>query len=530
MTPRTSAELEAFGPYPVGVQTIENFIDTSRPTPPNGTYAGTTHRKLVTEVWYPAQMWGRNADVDASGAPYPVVIHSHGLRGVRTGEQYIAEHLASRGYVVVAPDYPLSNLFAPGGPTRADLPNQPGDWSFVLDSILASAEFGASVDPTRVGASGFSLGGLTTLLATYHRDLRDPRIRAALAMAAPGGCMFTPTFFQTTPTPLLLLHGDSDVLAPIRYNAKRSYHFAGPPKQLVRLRNGSHSGFSGFALGFDQSQHFDAIGCTGLADIFDDFDPANPFPGLGGVEVGIHPNPSRCRKPCSDPVPADPAMLAAQHHYLTKIVTAGFLDGELRDDAAARCYLQRSLRREYPDDVRVRTRSGRRLPFFSSGVLGFASPGRCGEVAPLPFPELGAQHVAQELAGRIARQLVAHDQTARSLIARQARLARSLDRLECGAPRRRIAAGVAIEHHERNRRLAAHVIGSADHAGVAHAGERRYSFYFIEFPNPPMALPLPRAGIKLTQYRPRSPLPSYVEFSYLEPWGRTVWHDASSRS
>jgi hypothetical protein len=50
-------------------------------------------------------------------------------------------------------------------------------------------------------------------------------------------------------------------------------------------------------------------------------------------------------------------MSLEDHHELTNIVAAAFFDGVFRDDAAARCYLRRSLRRENPNDVRVRTRS-----------------------------------------------------------------------------------------------------------------------------------------------------------------------------
>ena len=52
---------------------------------------------------------------------------------------------------------------------------------------------------------------------------------------------------MTLATPLLLLYGGSDFFAPLRANGKRAYSLAGRPKQLVTLRNGSHTGFGGFA-------------------------------------------------------------------------------------------------------------------------------------------------------------------------------------------------------------------------------------------------------------------------------------------
>lgn len=44
--------------------------------------------------------------------------------------------LASHGYTVVAVDYPLTNFFAPGKPKLSDVVNQPGDVSFLIDTML----------------------------------------------------------------------------------------------------------------------------------------------------------------------------------------------------------------------------------------------------------------------------------------------------------------------------------------------------------------------------------------------------------
>jgi predicted dienelactone hydrolase len=352
---RASWEFAVDGPYPVGVRTV-TFVDTSRPTAPNGDFPGAPERTLVTEIWYPALGSGRDVPVDAVAAPYPVVIHSHGFLDSRAGEAFVSQHLASRGYIVAATDYPLSHGGAPGGATVSDVHNQPGDWSFILDQILA--EFGEAADSERIGASGLSLGGLTTLLVTYHRDLRDPRIRAALPMAGPG-CFFTRRFFRTTEVPLLVLHGDSDLIVPVRENGRRGYRRAPAPKFLVQLRNGSHTGFSGFATLFDQSQHFDGIGCTALVGDSGIYDPNdNPFEELGGKSEGILLDMSRCPLPCEEGVPDGPSMGAVRHHELTRIVASAFFDAYLRGDDTARCFLRHTLRREN-GDVSVRSRGSR---------------------------------------------------------------------------------------------------------------------------------------------------------------------------
>jgi predicted dienelactone hydrolase len=352
---RGSWEFAVDGPYPVGVRTV-TFVDTSRPTAPNGDFPGAPDRTLVTEIWYPASQTGRDVPVDTTGSPYPVVIHSHGFLDSRVGEAFVSQHLASRGYIVAATDYPLSHGAAPGGATVSDVHNQPGDWSFVLDGVLS--ELGDAADSGRIGASGLSLGGLTTFLVTYHRDLRDPRIRAALPMAAPG-CLFTRRFFRTSEVPLLILHGDSDLIVPFRGNGRRGYRRAFRPKFLVQLRDGSHTGFSGFATMFDPSQHFDGIGCAALGGDSGLFDPnANPFEALGGRSEGILPDGGHCPLPCQGAVPDGPSMGALRHHELTRMVATAFFDAYLKGDDTARCFLRHTLRREN-DDVLVRSRGSR---------------------------------------------------------------------------------------------------------------------------------------------------------------------------
>jgi len=72
------------GPFAVASRDY-TFVDPSRPNPTDR-----APRTLVTTVWFPA---------DAPG-PHPLVLYSHGFLGNRFGGRYLAEYLASRGYVV----------------------------------------------------------------------------------------------------------------------------------------------------------------------------------------------------------------------------------------------------------------------------------------------------------------------------------------------------------------------------------------------------------------------------------------------
>jgi len=347
----TLAELSAPGPYAVTRRTV-TLVDTSRPTMPNDEYPGAPTRRLVTELWHPSS---------PGGALLPVVVHSHGYLDNRVGEAYLTEHLASHGYVVAAPDYPLSNGGAPGGATVLDVPRQPGDWRFVLDAVLAmgadpeSPLFGA-VDGERVGATGLSLGGLTTLLVTYHKELRDPRIDAAVSLAGLA-CPFTPKFYKTTKAPVLLLHGDGDLLVTWKDNARKAFR-QGTNRVLMTLHDASHTGFSGFATVFDQAQHHDRIGCSAINAALDPDDVAGGglTTALGGKAVGISPRLDACGLPCDGTVEmVEPPMTAVRQHALTKGAVLAFLDARLRGDAAAACFLRKSLATDN-DDLSIKAK------------------------------------------------------------------------------------------------------------------------------------------------------------------------------
>ncbi len=146
------------GPYGVGVRTV-TLVDSARPPAPNGANGGAPDRTLVTEIWYPSIPNDfnevPNAAIAPTGGAFPVIVRAHGFSGFRRDSTYLTRQLASWGYVVVAPDFPLSNLNAPGGPTLADIGNQAGDVSFLIDHVLAAnADAGSflfgRVDGTRI--------------------------------------------------------------------------------------------------------------------------------------------------------------------------------------------------------------------------------------------------------------------------------------------------------------------------------------------------------------------------------------------
>ena len=243
-------DLTERGSFAVGVSTL-TLVDESRPTDANRAYPGADTRTLVTEVWYPAEGRTqpaelRDAPLDRSQAPYPLIVFSHGYTGVRRQSVSYTGHLASHGYVVISPDYPLSNGLAPGGARAGDVLNQPADVSFLIDSFLGFADepgnpLEGAIDETAIGLTGHSLGGLTTILATFG-PLADPRVKAALPLA-PVSCLVGSQTYEDSHTPLLVVSGSDDQLVAFE-SARQAYDAANPPKYLLKLLGGNHMRFA----------------------------------------------------------------------------------------------------------------------------------------------------------------------------------------------------------------------------------------------------------------------------------------------
>jgi len=360
----SSATTDAFlAPrFGVGARTL-TIEDTSRTTPAAGTLPELPSRTLLVEVWYPTA--SRTDDV-AREAPiargrFPLIVNSPGLLDARGGEAYLTQHLASRGFVVASITFPLTSgdSLQRGGPALYDLQNQPGDVSAVIDELLRLSKTRGSwldrgVNPRRIGVSGLSLGGGTTVLVTYHPTLRDRRVRAAMALA-PFACVFGPDFYRDAGPPLLVLHGDQDLLLPIDDNGGAVYARAvRSGRTMVRLVHGTHVGFVTYFTQASQTS-YDLTGCEALAHVAEWGDPTT---GLGGAANGIGAV-AACRLPCADAAPSNPPMAAQRQHDLTSAAAAAFFEGALRGSKPGKCFLATRLGAENPD-VSVSTSRGKR--------------------------------------------------------------------------------------------------------------------------------------------------------------------------
>ena len=171
------------GNYDVGVKTIE----AAYPVKVKDIAGNEVERSLTLEVWYPAassaqkatyinetrsgQVFevqadaSRDAPIAAADTDFPVIVISHGYTGYRTLMCYLGEHLASHGNVVAAIDHTDSTNkdvnFAenPYSGFPSTLLNRSRDQVLTLNSISENTFFKESVDASKAGVIGYSMGG-----------------------------------------------------------------------------------------------------------------------------------------------------------------------------------------------------------------------------------------------------------------------------------------------------------------------------------------------------------------------------------
>jgi dienelactone hydrolase len=251
--PAKARQQHAHAPYAIGTRTL-TFVDTSRPTAPNGSYAGAPSRTLPTLILYPTKGDPTKAPV-ANAAPlredrrhrFPLIVFSHGLGASGPVYAPVLEQFVRQGYVIAAPTFPLSNGSAPGGADLGDYVNQPADVSFVLTRTLRLARghgfLAKTVDRHEIGVMGHSLGAITTFGVATNSCCLDRRIDAAAEWSGIELPFGSGTFFTKPTPPLLLVHGNADGTVPYA-GSTSAYNQAPPPKVLLTLLGGPHVFFT----------------------------------------------------------------------------------------------------------------------------------------------------------------------------------------------------------------------------------------------------------------------------------------------
>jgi predicted dienelactone hydrolase len=190
------APFGAPGPHAAGVRTVE--IDAAEPTETTMWYPASTEgiRASSTTYAYVVDLLGpmalasfdgealRDAPFDRSDQPYPLVVLSPGFAIGATSYAWLAEHLASYGFVVVAARH--DEQLDPSGLWRATI-ERPQDVrtvvSWVGEQTGIGGELEGVVDPGASAVIGHSYGGYTALAAGGGR-LDTSRLEPTCAAAA----------------------------------------------------------------------------------------------------------------------------------------------------------------------------------------------------------------------------------------------------------------------------------------------------------------------------------------------------------
>lgn len=237
-----TADLQQPGPYRWEQETIV-LEDQSR------------DRTIPVDVYLPVVTMPRST-------PHPVIVISHGLGSDRTSFAYLAQQLASYGFVVAVPEHPGSSAaqlqaLLSGQADQVTPPsefiNRPLDVSYLLDELSRLA----NRDPTlqdrlnleQVGVIGHSFGGYTALalagaplqldqlaadcqnlddllnaslllqcvaleLPAAQYDLSDRRIKAAIAINPLVSSIFGEAGLSQIDVPVLIVAGSDDTITP----------------------------------------------------------------------------------------------------------------------------------------------------------------------------------------------------------------------------------------------------------------------------------------------------------------------------
>jgi predicted dienelactone hydrolase len=258
------------------------------------------HRTVPVDIYFPKQEEKRTSSsplvsrlLSASqplDSRQPLVIISHGFGANRKSFAYLARHLASHGLTVAALEHPGSNIrrrlsVSVGSNPSELLPatefiDRPKDVSFVLDELAKLNQqpgpLQEKLNTQQVSVIGHSLGGYTALalagaevnlvelrqfctsstpigqapadwiqcaaanLSERKLQLRDQRIKSAIALNPVVGNIFGKTGLTQVATPVLFLAGTEDTITPALNHQLRPFAQLRGPKYLLTAIGGTH--------------------------------------------------------------------------------------------------------------------------------------------------------------------------------------------------------------------------------------------------------------------------------------------------
>ncbi|MEH2171690.1 alpha/beta hydrolase [Nostoc sp.] len=247
-------------------------------------FDSTRNRLLLTDVYIP------NVQKTA-----PVIVISHGLGLDSSNFQYLATHLASYGFAVVVPNHPgsdakqlrsLLNGRAIEVAEPSEFQDRPMDITYILNQLQkgnqSDSRFKGRLNLQQVGVFGQSLGGYTALALAGAKinfeqlkqdcqpaalqktwnmslllqcralelsisksgkdyNLRDERVKAAIAVNPITSSIFGKAGLSQIKTPVMIVSSSDDTVAPALSEQILPFSWlANSQKYLVMLVGGTH--------------------------------------------------------------------------------------------------------------------------------------------------------------------------------------------------------------------------------------------------------------------------------------------------
>ena len=306
------------GPYKVGVMTL-------RLTDPSRKHKGTENpRPMVIEIWYPAvvaddaakdkydvtkdsppetqkaiagennipiveQNAYRDAKLDKSGGPYPLILYSHGSGGIRFQSIFYTPHLASHGYVVAAIDHEdntLYNILAGGkardtGVLLQSAQDRPRDVLFLHEllkqkNLNPDDSFFGMIQTDNVGITGHSFGGFTSLATLKY--LKEIKVSIPQTPFTTGVAALGIKADDLADVPIMVQASKNDLTLDYQEEQKGYYEklieddYYKAARYLLTLETGGHATYSNLCtlnlaqywerFGFSSPDALDADGCS----------------------------------------------------------------------------------------------------------------------------------------------------------------------------------------------------------------------------------------------------------------------------
>jgi predicted dienelactone hydrolase len=265
--PQIKLPLDATQPGNAQVQVLDlNFDDQKR------------QRQIPVDVY-----WSKAATTQK-----PIIVFTHGMGSHRKELIYLAQHLASHGYVVVSVEHPGSNEAnvnnAIEGKNRLMRPQEfldrPKDISFVLDELTKlnntpNNPLRGKLATNKVMVLGYSFGGTTALslggaelqlenlkercknnlsvvslgeviqciaqeLPSDSYQLRDDRVKSVIAISPPTSLIFGETGLSKLQVPSIIWTTSADKTTPALTEQVIGFDKIPSSKLLIAIIGGTH--------------------------------------------------------------------------------------------------------------------------------------------------------------------------------------------------------------------------------------------------------------------------------------------------